>query len=54
MRGEGPKAVGVALIYGMPVRSLRRLWIVSEGELEGPTWEIEFDSHELQRYINNL
>jgi len=41
---EGYRAVAIAMTYGLPVRSLRRLWHVDGSELEGPTWEIVFRS----------
>ena len=41
---EGYRAVAIALTYGLPVYSLRRVWQVNEKELEGPTWEMTFKS----------
>lgn len=39
----GWRAVAVCLAYGLPVRSLRRVWDVLEGnEPTGPHWEITF------------
>ncbi len=37
----GWHAVGVCLAYGLPVRSLRRVWdMLDANELTGPHWEI--------------
>ena len=39
----GWRAVAVCLSYGLPVRSLRRVWdIVEANEPTGPHWEITF------------
>jgi len=48
-RGEGFRAVAVALTYGLPVFMLRRFWRMEDGELHGPAWEITF--HPLARLI---
>lgn len=40
--GEGFRAYGIAVSYGLPVRSVRRLWTVDDGELTGPVWEMVF------------
>jgi hypothetical protein len=39
---EGIKALGAALFNYMPVYELRRVWRVSQGELEGPFWDMVF------------
>lgn len=41
-RGEGFRALSVALEHGMPVESVRRYWDVIDGEPSGPAWEITF------------
>lgn len=41
-RGEGYRAVAIALAYGLPVRAVRRVWSVDDGELTGPVWEMVF------------
>jgi hypothetical protein len=41
-QSEGLRAVSVAIAYGLPVRSLRRVWAVSAGMLHGPWWEMIF------------
>jgi hypothetical protein len=42
-RGEGFRALAVALQHRLPVRGLRRYWQVSDqGEPEGPHWELTF------------
>lgn len=40
--GEGLRALGAALIYGLPVENLRREWHVRGGELHGPIWTMTF------------
>jgi hypothetical protein len=39
---EGFRALSVAFALRLPVRDLRRVWRVMQGELEGPIWEITF------------
>ncbi|MEX2125742.1 MAG: hypothetical protein WD795_17775 [Woeseia sp.] len=39
---EGYRAFAAAMNYGLPVFSLRRYYNVSEGQLEGPWWEMTF------------
>ncbi|HEV2674176.1 MAG TPA: hypothetical protein VGV37_06500 [Aliidongia sp.] len=41
-QAEGPRAVAVALTYGLPVVGLRRTWEVRSGEMIGPQWEVTF------------
>ena len=41
---EGYRAVAIAITYGLPIQSLRRVWHINGNELEGPTWEITFKS----------
>jgi hypothetical protein len=41
-RGEGFKAVAVALQHALPVSCLRRIWTVNDGEPTGPYWEMTF------------
>jgi hypothetical protein len=40
--GDGPRAVGVALTYGLPIAELRREWSVRDGEINGPIWTMTF------------
>lgn len=40
--GEGHRALAVALMLGMPVMELRRVWPVIEKEPTGPYWELTF------------
>ena len=43
VRGEGFRALAVALQHGLPVRTVRRIWTVDEdGHPHGPYWEIAF------------
>jgi hypothetical protein len=43
VRGEGFRALAVALQHGLPVRAVHRLWTVDEdGHPHGPNWEIAF------------
>ena len=39
-RGEGFRALGVALQHGLKVESLRRVWPINDGKPTGPWWEI--------------
>ncbi len=42
-RGEGFRALAVALQWGFPVRAVRRIWTVdTDGHPHGPEWEIAF------------
>ncbi len=41
-QGDGPRAIGAALIYGLPVSELQRVWHVRDGELDGPIWRMTF------------
>jgi hypothetical protein len=41
-REDGFQALGIALQLGMPVRALRRVWRVIDGEPCGPLWELSF------------
>lgn len=43
-RGEGLRALGIALQHALPVSSLRRVWPVNDGEPTGPWWELVFQS----------
>jgi hypothetical protein len=39
---EGLRAVSVAIAYGFPVNSLRRVWAIIDGMMHGPWWEVTF------------
>lgn len=41
-RGEGHRALGIALGLNLPVAELRRSWPVQDGEPTGPWWEMTF------------
>jgi hypothetical protein len=41
-KGEGFKALAVAIQHALPVRALRRIWTVVDGEPDGPHWELTF------------
>ena len=41
-RTEGFRAVAAAMDAGLPVFALRRFWTITDGELNGPSWEIVF------------
>lgn len=49
-RGEGLRALGVALTHGLPVSELRRVWSIEDGEPTGPIWSMVFskrsDTHD--------
>ena len=40
----GFHALGVAMDHGWPVASLRRAWDYTDGELNGPYWEMTFSA----------
>ena len=41
--GEGWRAVGVCLTYGLPISELRRTWdILDRNDPTGPYWEVVF------------
>lgn len=39
---EGFRALAVAMQHGLPVRALRRVWRMENGEPTGPWWELTF------------
>lgn len=39
---EGFRAFTAAMNYGLPVLSLRRFYVVDDGQLVGPWWEMTF------------
>jgi hypothetical protein len=39
---EALRAVAAAIDHGLPVNALRRVWGVTNGELDGPWWEVTF------------
>lgn len=41
-RSEGWKALAAARQVDLPVRAVRRTWVVYDGEPDGPCWEITF------------
>lgn len=41
-RSEGFKALAIALQNDLKVTALKRIWIVSDGEPNGPWWEMTF------------
>jgi hypothetical protein len=41
-RGEGFRALAIALQHGFQVCSLRRTWPLVDGEPTGPWWELTF------------
>ena len=41
-RDEGFRALSVALLAGLPVQALRRVWVLIDGEPTGPYWEMAF------------
>lgn len=42
---DGPGALSVAMMYGLPVSELRRVWRMQDGEPTGPVWELTFYEH---------
>ena len=49
VRGDGLKALALALAFGLPVRELRRFWSIDNGEPTGPYWELTFWKGPLKR-----
>lgn len=47
-RGEGFRALAVALAHDLPVLDLRRYWSIIDGEPTGPYWELTFRQRRLQ------
>lgn len=41
-KGEGFRALSVAMKEGLPVDSLRKVWPLVDGEPTGPCWELTF------------
>lgn len=41
-RSEGFRALAMTLRSGLPVKDLRRVWPVHDGEPTGPWWELTF------------
>jgi hypothetical protein len=41
-RGEGFRALAIALSRRLPVRGLRRYWQITDGDPCGPYWELTF------------
>ena len=41
-RGEGFKALSIAMTYDFPVSDLIRIWPIVDGEPTGPWWQMEF------------
>lgn len=42
-RGQGFRALAIALQHGLPVRAVRRIWTVDgDGHPHGPDWELAF------------
>lgn len=39
---EGHRAYAAVMAYGLPVHQLNRFWRLSEGELDGPKWQLTF------------
>jgi hypothetical protein len=39
-KAEGFRALAAAMSAGLPVKGLRRVWPVNDGEPTGPWWEI--------------
>jgi hypothetical protein len=41
---EGFRAYAAALERGLPINAVKRAWLVVDGELTGPYWEMTFRS----------
>ena len=51
---DGPLAVGIAMMCGMPVASLSRKWSVIYNELTGPIWRMTFVSSKLDAFVGKV
>ena len=51
-RGEGFKALSIALNYDLPVFALHRVWTLSDGEPTGPQWELVFHPDRLRDWLS--
>lgn len=45
-RAEGFRALSVAMMHGLKVRELKRIWVVNDGEPTGAWWEMTFTPHQ--------
>lgn len=45
-KAAGFHAVACAMNHGLPVADLRRFWMMVDGELDGPYWEMTFRPRE--------
>jgi len=43
-KGEGFRALALAITFDLPVSELRRYWQIVNGEPEGPHWELTFST----------
>ena len=50
-RVEGFRAVAVAVMNGLPLVDLRRVWRMTDSELTGPQWELTFAPVLLKREL---
>lgn len=41
-RSEGFRAAAIAIQQQLPIKALRRIWTVDDGEPTGPYWEMVF------------
>lgn len=51
-RNAGWRALSVAQAHALPVRSLKRIWTIEDGEPNGPNWEITF--REVPHHLSDL
>ena len=50
-RAEGIRVAALAITYDLPMKAIRRVWNIEDGELTGPSWEIVFDAVLLKRML---
>lgn len=41
-KGEGFRAIGIAMQHGLPVSELRLTWAIEDGQPTGPKWALTF------------
>lgn len=50
---EGYRALAIAIRAGLPVKELRRVWPVNDGEPTGPWWELTFGPPRADERLTN-
>lgn len=48
--GEGWRVLCICLNHGMPVMQLSRMWQITDGEPNGPFWEVVFHPRKMPQW----